>query len=269
MTLGATTAAATASIGASAITVPADGTSDASINGVEAGDTLVIGGNTYTVSSITDNATGTSTINLGSNLTTNVSIADLIAERQTFYYRVTPSAIGSGTVTNTLTADDGVSTAATDDTITTITLTAPSVTVTKYVRNVTTGTAGGGTTISYDSGSGSNTYYSSGVTGKPGDVLEYVIQVANAGTGGGATDVVINDPVPAYTTYVASSMTLDSAALTDADNDADAGETDGTTVYIYAGSTPGNDGAAGVGNGTGGTLTAGSTTRGSFRVTIQ
>jgi len=269
VTLGATTAAAIANSGTAVITVPADGASDASINGIAAGDTLYIGTATYTVASITDNATGTSTITLTTNLAANVNVADLIAEQQTFYYRVTPVAIGSGTVTNTVTADDTVSAVATDTTVTTITLSAPSVTVTKYVRNVTTGTAGTGTPISYDSGGGANNYYPTGVTGKPGDVLEYVIQVANAGSGGGATAVIITDPVPAYTTYVASSMTLDGVALTDADADGDAGETDGTTVYIYAGDTVGNDGAAGVGNGTGGTLTSGTTTRGSFQVTIQ
>jgi hypothetical protein len=275
VTLGATSVAAAAVATDTAITVPADGASDASVNGIEAGDTLIIGGNSYTVASITDNASGTSTINLSAGLSAGVSVGDLIAEQQTFYLRVTAtSTVDGDTVENQVTASDGVSAAATDNTITTVNI-APSLTVTKYVANITTPVVGGGSTVTVDTGlgGGSTTYYTTGVTGDPGDTLEYVIEISNAASAGQATDVVISDPVPAFTTLVGGTVSLDpgtgtwSTVANTADN-GDFGETDGTTVYIYAGSG-GDDTTAGVGSGSGGSLNGGTTTLGAFQVTID
>ncbi len=58
----------------------------------------------------------------------------------------------------------------------------------------------------------------------PGATLTYTItaEVTNSGT---ATASVVNDPIPADTTYVAASISLNAAALTDV-IDADAGELD-------------------------------------------
>jgi uncharacterized repeat protein (TIGR01451 family) len=58
----------------------------------------------------------------------------------------------------------------------------------------------------------------------PGATLIYTVtvEVTNSGT---ATNSVFNDPIPADTTYVPGSITLNAAALTDA-IDADAGELD-------------------------------------------
>ena len=185
------------------------------------------------------------------------------------------SAAGNQTITVTIGARDDAAAAAqtTDQTVTTVS--APTLTVKKYVANITAPVVGAGDTLTVDTGggAGSTTYYTSNVTGKPTDVLEYVIEINNAAGAGAATDVVISDPVAQFTTYVTSTMRLDPgtgtfAALDDNQANGDAGETDNTTIYIYAGSG-GNDGAAGLNNGTGGSLAADTTTYGVFRVTID
>ena len=94
--MGATTAAATAAIGTAIITVPNDNSNNSSVNGIVATDIVVIGGNPYTVQSISDGGTtipGTSTITLTTNLTTAVAAGDPIYERQTFTTRVTPGTV--------------------------------------------------------------------------------------------------------------------------------------------------------------------------------
>jgi hypothetical protein len=80
-----------------------------------------------------------------------------------------------------------------------------SLTVTKYVRNVTAAVVGA-TSITAPAGIGGATYYQTGVTGKPTDVLEYLLVIANPGLGS-ATVVVATDPVPIYTTLLSSSTT--------------------------------------------------------------
>ena len=212
-----------------------------------------------------------------------LTVGMLISEQQTFYLRDTATANADGsTVTNTLTATDGTN-PATDDTETTVNI-APSLTVTKYVRNVSCATCNPaaltGTTINgqeyWDTASGET------VTGNPTNTLEYVIAIANAASAGTATAVVISDPIPEFTAYVATSMSVDPdgvsgwTALNDGANDAaDPGEYDATagargTVYIYAGSG-GDDGtvAATFNDGTGGSLPASTTTYGLFQVTIN
>lgn len=276
ITLGATsvyTGTTIAAAGTTAITVPNDGVAGGGLNGLVAGDTVVVNGAVHTVNAITaDPATGTATITLNGNGTANVvTTGMLIAERFTFISKVTPVGTGAapGTATVTIHAADGVSTVADEPTLYTINPIA--LTVTKYVANLTTPVVGGGSTVTL----GGVTYYSSGVNGFPGQTLEYVIGIVNGATAAQATNVVISDPIPAFTTYVASSMKVDTTGnnswdggIADGDANGDAGEANGTTVYIYAG-TGGTDGAAGFGNGTGGTLATSTTTYGAFRVTIQ
>jgi len=60
-----------------------------------------------------------------------------------------------------------------------------------------------------------------------GSTIHYTLSVTAAGTGG-AANVVITDPIPANTTYVPSTLRLNSASLTDA-LDGDAGDMGGTT----------------------------------------
>lgn len=267
--------------GTTNVLVPSDGAADASLNGLVAGDTVVVNGAVHTVASITDNASGTSTLELNGNGADNaVTVGMQIGERGSFIFRVTPTTtVDSDTVTNQVDAQDDAAAqaAAQDSTITTVLL-VPSLTVTKYVRNTTSDDSGAGVCITVDTGLGEgNVQYCDGsvtaVTGDPGDTLEYIIEVANAASAAQATDVVISDPVPAYTTYTAGSMQLDPGtgvwgALTDNADDGDGGETDSATIYIYAGSG-GDDTAAGVGSGAGGSVNGGATTLGAFRVTID
>lgn len=84
----------------------------------------------------------------------------------------------------------------------------------------------------------------------PGAVIEYTIVVTNSGAAN-ATAVALSDNIPANTTYVAGSMTLNAGALTDAALD-DAGTFTGTAVNVNAGTV----------NSGGGTATV------TFRVTI-
>ena len=83
----------------------------------------------------------------------------------------------------------------------------------------------------------------------PGATMEYTITVANAAAGAQATGVVVADILPANTTFVPGSITLNAAAVSDA-----TGYTGGATPTISV-----NAGA----------LNAGSTATLKFRVTIN
>ena len=286
VTTGVTVTAA----GSTVVTVPADGSAGTSVNGIESGDTVIVNGAAHNVSAVTDNANGTSTITLDGNGVDNVLTAGMqIGEQAQFIFRVTPTAtVDASTVTNRVDVQDDAAAqaAAQNSTVTTVNL-APSITVTKYVRNNGPCTAGGcnpavaGTTIN------GVVYWltADGVTAEPGDTLEYVIAVQNALNAGQATDVIISDPIPAFTNYVASSIEFDNAATvagsgawsttaTDNEGDADQGEYDPTpgaeTIYIYAGSGGVDAGVASTyGDGTGGTLNGNSFTFGKFQVQVQ
>lgn len=76
------------------------------------------------------------------------------------------------------------------------------VAIAKYVRNVTSPVAGSGAyTPPVEINAGRNTYYSAGVGGKPGDVLEYLAVLTDVGTGSAAV-VYATDTLPAYTALV-------------------------------------------------------------------
>jgi uncharacterized repeat protein (TIGR01451 family) len=222
VTLGATTAAAAVSSGNASITVPNDGTSDSSINGIVADDIVVIGGNAYTVQSITDNGStvsGTSTITLTSNLTTDVSAGDAIYERKTFTMTVTPGTVTTATdktIAVTTSAEGTTAAAATDSTTTTVNV--ATITVTKHV-----------------SSDGTNWYLTAdNRTFAPSATIYYRITVTNSGSSN-ATSVVLTDAQPAYTTYVTDSARYAvgaavnygaASALTDAAGGDDLGDYD-------------------------------------------
>jgi uncharacterized repeat protein (TIGR01451 family) len=73
--------------------------------------------------------------------------------------------------------------------------------VTKYVRNVTTPVAGAGL---FSPPVFTNNFYTSGVNGKPGDVLEYLVVVTNTGSGSSAA-VLATDVMPTYSTLLTGS----------------------------------------------------------------
>ncbi len=127
--------------------------------------------------------------------------------------------------------------------------------VTKYVRNITTpGKNSGGGVAIYGA-----TYYTAGVTGNPGETLEYLVVTTNSSSAD-ADNVVFTDTMPTYTTYTASSLvvdangdgTFDAPIAGDTESDAVAGGVigvSGNTITVYAGVGGSEDGA-----GTGGTV---------------
>lgn len=70
----------------------------------------------------------------------------------------------------------------------------------------------------------------------PGATITYTI-VATISGAGSLTNLVINDPIPAGTSYVSGSLTLQAATLTDA-ADADAGNFNGSRVSVALGTVP-------------------------------
>ena len=79
-----------------------------------------------------------------------------------------------------------------------------------------------------------------GTTPAPGSTITYSLQVTVAGTGT-VTNLVITDPLPPFTSYVAGSLRLDGSALTDG-VDGDSGDFGGTTanqVTVALGSAAG------------------------------
>lgn len=285
--LAATTVAASTTIAGggatTTITVPQDAVANGNVNGFNGGETVVIGGQVLTVTAIGSDTAGAglTTIdvsNAGAALA--VTPGMLIAERQTFTVTVDPGtfiATTDQTVDVAATATDSTTPAlvATDTTRTTVA--AVGLSVFKYVRNVST--TGSDATEGNAAGTGSVahcgiTAYSGGVTGKPGNILEYLIVVSKSASANNATSVQVSDTIPPFTALVASSMEIDLdgdgtgafAAVTENASDGDAGESNGSVVYFYPGGT---DGGTGFGDGSDGTIGAGGKVCMKFRTTIQ
>jgi hypothetical protein len=208
ITLGASVTIAGSST--TIINVPSDGVSDAKVNGIAVGDTIVIGSDVRTVTAISDPATGTATITVGTAFS-SAPAAGVPVQGQ----KIVSTTVTSGTITvvgislvvsDTLTATSATAPnpAATSSAVTN-TYTSGLATLNKYVRNVTTpNNAAGSTPYAFNG----NTYYwkdnsagANAVAAKPGEVLEYILVAANTGTGA-VTASVITDIVPAsYVTF--------------------------------------------------------------------
>lgn len=271
VTLGATTVLSGSS-GSNTITVPSDGTSNNVVNGIEAGDTVVIDGNVYTVASVSDNASGTSTITLTTPLTTSPSVGSLIAEQKTISVTVDPSDIitpgTSVTVTDNITATSTTASPITTTSGTVLnTFTSGKATLAKFVRNVTTGAVGDGATTSY----GGNTYYATNVTAKSGDTLEYILVATNEGSGA-VTASVITDALPTtYVTFKAAQYTgskdikyVDengTASYLSAASDTDTGSYSSPTLTVNVGT--------GATNSAGGSIGAAKTVSVLYQVTVN
>jgi len=96
-----------------------------------------------------------------------------------------------------------------------------------------------------------------------GDILEYTLTVSNAASAGTATNIVLTDPIPANTSFVAGSLTITSGAnaggKTDGSGD-DQAEFTGSQVIFRLG--------AGASAASGGSLAGGESTVIKFRVQI-
>lgn len=208
---------------------PAGGTGNNSVNALTSGvgDKVYLydGTNYYglfSVTTVTDNTPGpgntasVSTILLTADSPVSFTLPALgasnrwmIVERKTLTVTVTQGGIsgasphwltdltpsfsnGTGTVSGITTSVDTTATIAT-------------LSANKFVRNVTAAVTGGGaTTTSPIAATGGATFYQSGVSGKPTDVMEYLFVITNSGTAT-ATKVVATDNVPTYTTLKSSS----------------------------------------------------------------
>ena len=288
ITLGGTTLAANADLTDTFIVVPYDGTSDNDVNGIGDGDTIVVNGVAYTVGTIDEAGTlSNNTVQIPITDVGGITVADVIAqivgEQDTVTVVATTDDITSGTsgthsVVTTATSATAPNPSTDQTTATVITVSRPVLTVTKYVRNETTPVAGAGG-LSFDG----ETWYTSGVSGQPGDVMEYLIVVDNSGVGAvQANNIVISDPIPQFTSFDTSfSVLLDDdgdaaniagfVAQDETADDGDAAELDTTgngTIYVYAG-VGGDDTTAGAGVGDGGDLAVNESSRVIFRVTID
>jgi uncharacterized repeat protein (TIGR01451 family) len=189
VSLGGTTLAAAAANGDNAVTVPYDGVAGATVNGIGVGSTIVVGGNPYTVTSVTKNAgANTTTIGISTVIAGGgVAAGQIVGERKTFTETVasgniTSGSSGSQSVSTTATSATAPNPAATQTTATVITVNRPTLTVAKQVS-----TDGGAT-------------FGATGTAPPGTVLIYKITATNTGSTN-ATTVVFTDVVPAYLTY--------------------------------------------------------------------
>ena len=225
------------------------------------------GGNTWTATLIFD-TNGDGVHNPGENTVTNST--GLLTAGSTYKFFVAVSipvnTLNGQTDDTVLTVIGSRDAGAGDDASDTVTTTAraPAMTITKQVRNVTTGGAFAGT-----------------ANAKPGETLEYRIRVENTGAVTG-TSVVLTDNDGTYTTYVANSIWIGTNGTTsngagntnrDDDNTQEAGETcaidacgqgsvNGSgNVSAYLGNTANET--------TGGTLGVGSIVYVYFQVTVD
>lgn len=242
-----------------------------------------IGSNTYTVAA---GSTATQLVVSG-NAATDVAAAGVqIGEIVTINYNGTVGNLSNGMTSAThnhqLTATglglNGNAPATTDVSWqTTVQLSVLS--VTKYVRNVDNpngNTNGAGATLIIG-----QTYYTGGVTGNPTETLEYAVVIENTGPGL-ATDVVMEDTLSSFTSYVGGSVQVDTDgdgvfdALggTEAHDDGGIVETDTgdaattTKIKVYAGIGGDETSQAGYG-GAGGTIAGDGKSVVVYRVTIK
>ena len=181
--------------------VPSDGTANSSVNGIEVGNTVVINGEVRTVSAITDPDSGTATITLNASLSSAPAAGEPVFERQDVTVTVYSGTITASNTDITVDVQVTASCAGTSDTDTdaiVATYTSGAAELTKYVRNLTwaAGNATGTGAVSFSTNGTSYNYYTDGVAGRPGDILEYVLEARNSGTD--AVDAcTITDVLPA------------------------------------------------------------------------
>ena len=252
------------------LNVPSDGVAgNGAVNSIVNGDTIVIGSDVATVSTITNSGSGTAIINLsGTGFLAAPGAGVLVAERQTMTVTVWSGTIqAAGTsivIKKTLTATSTAPVATPPSTTSaevTDTYTSGLATLAKYVRNIST-PAAGGTIYSYPAAG--TDYYLTGITAKPGEVLEYILVANNSGSGN-ATLASITDTLPI--TYVGgiSNITYFNESGTPSSLTAAPGDDAAT----YASPTLKVNVGTGATSAAGGTIAAGATVRVLYRVTVN
>ena len=226
-TLGATVTAGTGGTTFIIVPAPIGGSiaADSEVNGIAVNDVIVfsINGHTYTpkVTSTSYNAAN-NTFQLNWGNVEAIPAADIlgagvqVGERQQVNLTVKPGAINTlgseltVTVKAEVTAANFPTASATTAPANKWNSTPPTITFQKYSRNVTAPVTGTGIPFSApiegNSGAGAKPYYTGGVTGKTGDVIEYVVQASNSGASAfDLTSCTISDTLP--TAYVSDLLT--------------------------------------------------------------
>ena len=227
LTLGATITAGTGTSTSIIVPAPIGGgtAADSEVNGIAVNDIIVfsVNGHTYTpkVTSTVYNA-ASNTFQIYWANTEAVPAADVLSagvqvgERQQVNLSAKPGTINAlgADLTTMVKADVSASNfptaSATTGPANKWTSTPPTITFQKYSRNLATAVVGTGTPhsapIEGNSGAGAKPYYTGGVTGKPGDTIEYVIEASNSGSSlFDLTACAISDSVP--TAYVTDLLT--------------------------------------------------------------
>ncbi|MDF3029946.1 MAG: hypothetical protein K0R03_504 [Moraxellaceae bacterium] len=226
--------------GVGVVYIPAGSQSNLSVN-----DIVDINGDLYTVTGVTTGTpastnvlTGITTAEVPSSLTLapvggapaitagSVPAGTQVGEQVTLVQRVVASAPAtpapathtvSFTATSTATdlADNPVVYSSTPDGNDTVTTVIPATTsLFKVVRNASR--PNGNAAATGPATCGGNTYYTSGVTSKTGDTLEYCLLASVAlGASMPLTGAVIADDIPPFTAYVPNSTTLNGSAVAD------------------------------------------------------
>ena len=223
LSLGVTAASGSVAVGVLEIPVPSDGVSDGSINGIEAGDTVVIHGQKHTVDVVEDEPLEEiSVIWLNEAHDSVINVGDLISEAATFELRITgvsiedtaEDALVGMTVTGVSDTDTAV--VAMHDTQTVVYAPIPAETQ-YFVRNISNPNGEGDPAYS----TGDQSYYGTGgqMRASAGDELEYII-VQTAGNTGDLNNVVVTSTMPLFTTYIGNSTFLNGAPQADASDTA-------------------------------------------------
>lgn len=202
-----------------AVRIPASGASGngATVNGIAVNNTIVltVNSNTYArvVTGTTDNGDGTFSLTLDTALpAADVPAAGVqVGARTTVNLSLLPgTAVVLGTpvtasVLATVSTAGAANATASTAPANSWTTTSPSVSFQTYSRNTTT-PSGSGAPTSFTINTVSSNYYTTGVTGKTGDIIEYVVVATNNGgidlTTCAITDVLptdfISNPLAAY-----------------------------------------------------------------------
>jgi len=304
-TLGATSIVSAVDNGGNnwTLTVASDDTAaSGDVNQLAEGDTVMIDSVACTIdaASMTDEGTepiGTFTQTTNSSFDVSCaavvtpSAGELVQERVSFSVVVDPTnyiAPTDNSIDTTVSATDGVNPA--DSEVVTTVVSGLDLVVAKYVRCVSAAplcvepTPGGGDPVI-----GGVQYFAGGVEAQPTGTLEYIVSVNNPAGNSTAKDVLVEDPIPPFTSFVASSAAIldstgavlvDSAGVSPDSCDTtvagDACQEVAGTLYFYIGSNVANlgeddDATIPDGDGTrgGGILPGNSTSYARFRVTID
>lgn len=241
VTLGASALAADVSTSDTSFTVPGDGTAGGGVNGLQAGDLIVIAGRYYQIDSVTEDAdptlpatitidttpTGPSGLTMETSIFADANLGEGVYEFIAFTTdlddvgdQATPGT--EGEIEVNLTVTNGV----TADYTNQVVITVVRVEFFKYVRNVTADgdgarnsfegdcTTGGAATVTYQTEDYYLTLGTCEVQVLPGDTLEYYLTVKaddNSDIAGG----VVADTLPDFTTYSTGTTKLNNQAVDD------------------------------------------------------